>query len=61
MHSEYIDLIAQIDRVLSMIREFWLAANHPGEIAKWRDRLDQSLDERLRLMRLRDASLPRAA
>ncbi len=58
MHSEYLKLIVELDRVLSMLRCLWLEAASEADRSKWRVRLDQSLDERLRLMRCRDALAP---
>ncbi len=55
MEQEYIKLIGDLDRVLSTIRDFWMNAKTSEEKAKWRIRLDESLDDRLRLMRCRDA------
>lgn len=55
MRSEYIRLIAEVDSVLSTIRGLWIDATTLAERERWRTRLDQLLDERLRLMRCRDA------
>lgn len=55
MKAEYIRLIAEQDRTLETIRAFWLEAKTPAEIAKHRNRLDLVLDERLRVMALRDS------
>lgn len=55
MKAEYIRLIEEQDRVLATIRVFWMEAKTPAEIAKHRNRLDLVLDERLRVMKLRDA------
>ena len=55
MREEYKRLIGEVDKTLSMLREGWMSAlDH--ERAKWRERLDAMLDERLRLMKLRDSA-----
>jgi hypothetical protein len=65
IENPYTRLIAEFDRVLSMLRTLWLEAETPAVREKWRSRLDQSLDERLLLMRRREAfdliALPRSA
>jgi hypothetical protein len=55
MKEEYIRLIAELDRQISQLRGFWLSSSTPEEKTKWLNLLDESLDERLRLMRCRDA------
>lgn len=55
MQNEYLKLIAELDKTLSMVRSLWLDANDAAEKTKWRVRLDELLDERLRLMKCRDA------
>ena len=55
MRSEYIRLIAEVDSVPSTILGLWLDATTLAERERWRTRLDQLLDERLRLIRCRDA------
>jgi hypothetical protein len=57
MKEEYIRLIAELDRVLGSIRALWLEAKAPEETTKWRVRLDELMDERLRLMHCRDTAL----
>lgn len=57
MKAEYIRLIEELDRVLDTLRGFWLEAKTTAETAKHRNRIDALLDERLRLMGLRDSSL----
>ena len=50
------ETIAYFDsRVLSLLRELWLEAS-VNDKEKMRVRIDDALDERLRLMRLRDAA-----
>lgn len=59
--SEYLRLIAELDRVLALVRSLWLRATAAEERIKWRLRLDGLLDERLRLMQGRDAAPPQFA
>lgn len=48
--------IEELDRVLiSTLRNLWVEARDPKEKEKWRKSLDDALDERLRLMKSRDA------
>lgn len=54
MNTEHINLISGLDRVLESARAFWLDSTSHYERSKWRVRLDELLDERLRLMALRD-------
>jgi hypothetical protein len=61
MHNEYIKLIAQLDKTLSMVRSLWMDAKASDEKNKWRVRLDELLDERSRLMKARDAAQTVAA
>lgn len=55
MQNEYLKLIAELDKTLSMVRSIWLDAKDAAEKTKWRVRIDELLDERLRLMKCRDA------
>lgn len=50
----YVDLIAAHDGTLSKLREQWLEAA-PARKAAWMLAIDAGLDQRLRLMELRDA------
>lgn len=54
MKSEYLKLIAEFDKTLSIVRSLWMDAKAPDEKNKCRVRLDELLDERIRLMKLRD-------
>lgn len=58
MRDQYIALIAELDKTISMVRSFWIEARDEGEKRKNMLRLDQLLDERFRLMKLRDADAP---
>lgn len=55
MKEQYIRLIAEQDRVLASLREIWLEVA-PVHKQKHLDRIDAALDERLRLMALRDSA-----
>ena len=53
MRHEYAKLIAEHDRTLSMLRKQWMEAE-PKDQLKYMERIKDALDERLRLMALRD-------
>ena len=55
MQNEYVKLIKELDKTLSMVRALLLESKTPEEKGKWRGRIDELLDERLRLMNSRDA------
>ena len=55
MKSEYLRLITECDKNLSLLRESWLEAKVEKK-GRWLELINQSLDERLRLMALRDAA-----
>jgi len=54
MKQHYIKLIEELDKTITMVRAFWQDGRDTGEKTKWRKRLDELLDERLKLMNLRD-------
>lgn len=54
--SSYIHLIAEVDKTLDMVRAFWIESRDDGEKRKNQKRIDELLDERMRLMRARDAA-----
>jgi len=56
MREEYEKLIANFDRTLGILREQWMEAKGK-DVAKYAERLNAALDERLRLMKLRDAEV----
>ena len=56
LHAEYIRLIAETDKVLAEKRALMLSAPTPAEAAKWRKGLDETLEERFRLMKRRDTA-----
>lgn len=55
MKSDCINLIAECDKNLALLRESWLEAQVEKK-PRWLHLIDQSLDERLRLMAMRDAA-----
>ena len=55
MNNQYVKLIEELDKTLSMTRTFWMDARSNDDKKKWYKRLDELLEERLRLMKLRDA------
>ena len=58
----YNNLIAEVDALLDLVRLLWQEApSNSAERMQYRGRLDQLLDERLRLMNLRDLLDSKAA
>ena len=55
MSTEYARLIAELDKTLTMLRRMWLEAPRKDKAACM-GRIDEALDERLRLMGFRDAA-----
>ena len=53
MKQEYINLIAELDKLLSGLRENWMEATGQNK-TNWFKKINSSLDERNRLMKLRD-------
>lgn len=53
MKAEYLKLIAECDKNLSLLRESWLESPLQKK-ARWLGLINQALDERIRLMALRD-------
>lgn len=53
MRHEYENLITQLDGVLILIRSEWINARFDKK-AKWEQKINNALDERLRLMKQRD-------
>lgn len=51
--SEYIRLIVEHDRTLALLRKHLLECT-PAHKHEWWERINSALDERLRLMKLRD-------
>ena len=56
MKTEYVKLIATMDKTLSLIRKQWEKAPAGKEKEEYMSRINESLDERFRLMGLRDAA-----
>jgi hypothetical protein len=53
MKSEYLKLIAECDKNLSLLRESWMESSVKKK-SRWMGLINQALDERFRLMTLRD-------
>ncbi len=56
LSSHYVYLIAELDKQLSMVRGYWIESRDEYETRRNLKRIDELLDERLRLMRARDAA-----
>jgi len=54
MKQHYIKLIEEVDKTLSLVRVYWLDGRDEFEKSKWMKRINELLDERLKLMKLRD-------
>jgi hypothetical protein len=54
--ADYIAMIAQQDLVLATLRDCYLGAKTREETQKQMARINQALEERSRLMKLRDAA-----
>ncbi len=54
MKEEYIKLIEERDRILLEQRLEWLKCETLAQKEKWMKKINKSLDERFRLMCLRD-------
>lgn len=61
MFEEYVKLIANLDAALAISREYFMSAKCDEERTRWRGMINKQLDERLRLMRARDAARKIAA
>jgi hypothetical protein len=56
-NNPHVKTIAEMDAVLlHSLRKSWLEAKDPKEKEKYMKKLDSALDERLRLMKLRDST-----
>jgi len=53
MKEEYIKLISEHDKLLSTLRKNWTEAKGVDK-TNWMNKINSSLDERIRLMGLRD-------
>lgn len=60
MRAQYLKLIAELDISLGLMRESWLEATG-AKRSRWMGLINDGLDERLRLMRLRDGKETAAA
>jgi hypothetical protein len=54
MKEEYLKLIEDLDKLLSQARSCWLAYTQPQDKAKWMVSINEMLEGRIRLMKLRD-------
>lgn len=55
MRSEYIKLIASVDKLLHEYRTLWLESKDGKDTVKWMNKINEHLDERIGLMKCRDA------
>jgi len=55
MSQDPIQQIAQLDETLSILRESWMDAKEEKK-PEWMNKINAKLDERSRLMKLRDAN-----
>ncbi len=55
MKAEYENLIRQLDSLLGLMRTEYLEAGFKNK-KKWERKIDNALDERLRLMNIRDSN-----
>lgn len=56
MTSQYVTLISELDKTISMVRTFWNESRDDNEKRKNMNRINELLDERIRLMHARDAA-----
>ena len=56
MNQDLKHQIAQVDEKLSILRETWMDSQ-PEKKPHWMSKIDSALDERLKLMKQRDAKL----
>ena len=56
LSSHYVTLIAEVDKTLAMVREFWMAARDPAEKQKNMNRINELLDQRNSLTRAGQAA-----
>ena len=54
MNLQYVKLIEELDKTISLARSSWMDARSTDDTRKWHKRIDELLEERMRLMRLRD-------
>ena len=55
MNLQYVKLIEELDKTIGLARSSWMDARSNDDKNKWYKRINELLEERLRLMRLRDA------
>ena len=54
LRQEYEQLICDHDKTLTLLRRQWLEASNPADRQQYYERINAALDERSRLMKLRD-------
>lgn len=54
VYSSSVDLIRQIDETLEMVRGWWMASVDLRQKKNWMDRIDRLLDERIKVMNVRN-------
>jgi len=52
--ASYKKLIKEVDKLLDILRSGWMESKDIKEKEKYQERLNGALDERIRLMKLRD-------
>jgi hypothetical protein len=53
--NDYAAMIAAIDKPINKLCKFWMAATDAKQKSEWLECINSSLDDPLRLMKLRDA------
>lgn len=56
MKEQYINIIKEFDKTLLLLRKRWIRCK-ANKKHTWIKRIDEALDERLRLMKLRDQGI----
>lgn len=56
MNQDALQQIAQVDEKLKILRESWMDSK-PEKKATWMAKIDAALDERSKLMKIRDGKL----
>jgi hypothetical protein len=56
MNQDTLQQIAQVDKKLTILREGWMDSK-PEKKSTWMTKIDAALDERSKLMKIRDGKL----
>ena len=56
LHNEYVGLITQLDGVIGQVRKLWMDERNSQEKKKHADKLNELLDQRVGMMKARDAA-----